>query len=214
MAEKSGLSPEEGERAQGIDLTSGLDGGASVNVPEVLPSLYKEIWYDSVEDELLLHKEDYHMSPSVYKSGTGQKTGTGQNLDEKDADRWSILMGKLSNIEQNTSSLSKDLSELTARVGDNTEKISATNISAVKNEQKITELDRRFNSVWAEIDKNMQHRFAAMEAAMREENETLRATMKEENEALRAAIREENETFWVQVTEEAENKVKDITRDL
>lgn len=184
------LAPENGAQAQKIDLVADENGAAAVNVSEGLPPLYKEIWYDSVEDELHLHKEEFHSSPPK------DADVKGQNSDEMVAHRWSILMNKLTNIEQNTSSLSKDLNDLTTRVDGNAEQISKAINMGVKNEQQIAELNRRFNSAWAEMDQNMKARFSAMEAAMKE------------------ARNDDNEEFQARVAKETEAQVKEITRDL
>lgn len=180
-----------------IDMLKGAGGAAAaVDISENLPPLYTEIWYDAdgAEEVHFSDKEEFHVPPFLPKGGENQSSG---NMDK---DRWDILMNKLTNIENNTSSLSADLNALTERVEVNSEQVSATKNAVSENEKAIMRGDRKFDMAWAEVDKNMQAKFAAMEADMRRENEAFKERVVREAE-LKAEIK-------------AKDAAKEVTREI
>lgn len=181
-----------------INLSDETGGAAAaVNISENLPPLYKEIWYDAdnMEYEHFHDREELQLPPAAFEDEKGQNPNKRQ-----DKDRWSILMNKLTNIENNTSSLSRDLNALADKVGANSEQVSATNAAVSKNEQEIATINRRYDAVWAEVDQKMQEKFCAMEAAWKQANE-------EANEAFRVRVLREAE-------HKAEDKAQEVTKEL
>lgn len=197
MSKQMELSLAAGSMEPQINMIAKADGAAAaVNISENLPPLYKEIWLeeDGLDEKFFSDKDVFHLAPS--EPVTGQE----QFSDEGDRKRWGILMKKLTNIENNTSSLSKDLNDLSVKVQANSEQTSNSKKLILKNEQKISELNQRYNTAWGEVDRNMNEQFCAMKAALQEENEAFRAKVMEEAER--------------KVERIAEQKAKEVTKDL
>lgn len=125
---------------------------------------------DSLEDE-----------PTSAPGLTGKGT-VDQKLNGTDEVRWSILMNKLSNIENNIATVSKDLNALTGRVDSNTKQIRTISSLSTENEINIAALNKRYDSAWAEIDQKMTEKFSAMERAMTEANEAFQVEVRKETE--------------------------------
>lgn len=161
----------------------------------------------------------------------------GQNQNKTDEDRWLILMNKLTNIENNTGSLSEDVKVLESRVESNEEQITATKSAVARSENKIAHLNKRYDSAWAEVDQKITEKFLTMHATMTEANEAFRIKIMQEaenkneafrievmkeaenkHEALRTEILQEtedkNEAFRVEVKKEADNKVQEIKKEM
>lgn len=189
--------PEGINRGQSIDLQDELGAAATVDISENLPPLSKEIWYDADNMEMAAPggSEEFFAVSGVRIGDT--------MANKRDNERWEALMNKLSNIENNTSSLSKDLSALTGRVEENSEQIAATKNLASTNAQKISELNRRSSASWAEMERNMEARFSAMEDAFRESNEQFRASVvKEAEHKSKEAAKEVTRDLQDEVTQE------------
>lgn len=158
-------SSTQNENKDSIILVDSMGGAAAVNISENLPTLTDEIW--SEDDSM----EEFY-TPGLPPDEVDKEGQSSSKVDDK---RWGILMNKLTNIENNTRSLSEDLNALEGKVGCNTEQIAATKTTVAKNERRLAELHKRYESALAEMDRRMTEKFSAMEGAMQENNETFKA---------------------------------------
>lgn len=122
-----------------------------------------------------------------------------QRGSHPDDQRWEIMMKKLSNIENSTASLTRDVASLSAKADRQSEDLQQIKSRSLANEKSIAELDKRQQNTMAEFDQTMQGKFQSLEASIREENSKFQGE-------LQVAFSQEKDKIKAEIAQEAEAK--------
>lgn len=159
--------PQVGSPNAGIDLHMPTENG--VTLQENLPSLLTENWADASDH---LDEQFYSALPPPPAQG---KMAMEEDIPEEN--KWSLIIDKLTNIENNTSTLSRDLTSLSEKVDSHSTQLLTVNSTISSNEKRLSELHRKHNSIASEIDQKVEARFRSLKAALKKENEILRGEL-------------------------------------
>lgn len=172
------------------------EAAGAVSIPENLPNLQVEKWHECLETfPSEFPSESYYIwghSPSPEPPGTLPP----KPKDRQEEDRWNLIMYKLTNIENNTSSLPRDVSDLSAKVEGQAATLMEVKATAESNEQKIGHLYKNQETLLAEMEKRMEQRIDTKFRGMK------------------ALAQEVNVAFQAEVGKHVENKVKEASQEL
>lgn len=167
--------------------------GGAVSIPDNLPNMLVERWHECLE---VLPSESYYENRADRQghsfSSTPPVMYPPKPKDRQEEDRWNLIMNKLTNIENNTGTLSRDVSALTEKVEGQAVTLKEVKATSESNEQKINHLYKSQETLLAEMDQKLENKFRIMEAS----------------------IQEGNAAFQAGVLKQTEEKVKEVSQEL